>query len=357
MSLAKHPWIVLVGGLLTAWVATPALAAPQTCFGHQATIIGTKGDDRIVGTATRDVIVGRAGADTVRSLDGNDLVCGGGGEDRLILGPGADKGKGQGRDDLIKGLGGRDLILGGRGDDFEGGLYGGRNRDRLVGGRGDDYLEGGSGKDVNRAGTGFDLMIDGPHAFDDEYFGGRGFDNVRWIGRSPVVVDLRTGQATGHGGDTLASIEHIDGGEGSDTLIGNSASNDIDGFGGNDHIEGRAGDDFLNGGSGTDSDQRRSRWRHLSTWRDRSQLRVQLTEGAHGSHNSPSSRARRRGESARGAERRLFVQTSRPRHKRLEPPQRVRELPQRDLTRVGSHALGIKGQSYGNAPLLARGSS
>ncbi len=102
------------------------------------------------------------------------------------------------------------------------------------------------------------------------------------------------------GDDTLASIEHIDGGEGSDTLIGNSASNDIDGFGGNDHIEGRAGDDFLNGGSGTDSINGGPRWRHLSTWRDRSQLRVQLTEGAHGSHNFPRAAERDGAESLRG---------------------------------------------------------
>ena len=106
---------------------------------------------------------------------------------------------------------------------------------------------------MSRAGQGFDLMIDGAHAFDDKYFGGGGFDNVRWIGGSPVTVDLRTGQATGHGSDTLASIEHIDGGEGSDTLIGNGAPNEIHGFGGNDQIEGRAGDDLLNGGHGTDS--------------------------------------------------------------------------------------------------------
>ncbi len=79
-------------------------------------------------------------------------------------------------------------------------------------------------------------MIDDPHAFDDRYFGGRGFDNVRWIGGSPVMVDLRTGQATGHGSDTLVSIEHIDGGEGSDTLIGNGAPNEIGGFGGDDQM-------------------------------------------------------------------------------------------------------------------------
>jgi Ca2+-binding RTX toxin-like protein len=96
-------------------------------------------------------------------------------------------------------------------------------------------------------------MIDGAHAFDDKYFGGVGFDNVRWIGGLPVTVDLRTGQATGHGSDLLASIEHIDGGEGADTLIGNGAPNEIHGFGGNDQIEGRAGDDLLNGGHGTDS--------------------------------------------------------------------------------------------------------
>ncbi len=80
MRLAKRYGSFSVGlGLLAAWVATPALAASQTCFGHQATIIGTRGDDRIVGTAARDVIVGMAGDDTVRSLDGNDLVCGGAG--------------------------------------------------------------------------------------------------------------------------------------------------------------------------------------------------------------------------------------------------------------------------------------
>jgi len=68
-----------------------------------------------------------------------------------------------------------------------------------------------------------------------------------------VMVDLRTWQATGHRSDTLASIEHIDGGEGSDTLIGNGAINEIDGFGGDDHIEGRSGGDLLKGGRGTDS--------------------------------------------------------------------------------------------------------
>jgi len=39
------------------------------CFGRLATIIGTRGADRIVGTPKHDVIVG---------LDGNDRIKGGG---------------------------------------------------------------------------------------------------------------------------------------------------------------------------------------------------------------------------------------------------------------------------------------
>jgi hypothetical protein len=39
------------------------------CFGRLATIIGTRGADRIVGTPKHDVIVG---------LDGNDRIEGGG---------------------------------------------------------------------------------------------------------------------------------------------------------------------------------------------------------------------------------------------------------------------------------------
>jgi len=61
------------------------------CLGKKATIVGTKGRDRLTGTPRRDVIVALGGADEVRGLAGPDLICGGKGRDRLFGGAGKDK--------------------------------------------------------------------------------------------------------------------------------------------------------------------------------------------------------------------------------------------------------------------------
>ncbi|HEV2791073.1 MAG TPA: hypothetical protein VGV69_07220 [Solirubrobacterales bacterium] len=61
------------------------------CFGKKATIVGTRGRDRLAGTPRRDVIAALAGADEVRGLSGPDLICGGKGRDRLFGGAGRDK--------------------------------------------------------------------------------------------------------------------------------------------------------------------------------------------------------------------------------------------------------------------------
>jgi Ca2+-binding RTX toxin-like protein len=69
------------------------------CAGRRATIVGTRGGERLVGTARRDVIAALSGNDVVRGRGGSDLICGNGGNDRLIGG------------------GGRDRLLGGSGND------------------------------------------------------------------------------------------------------------------------------------------------------------------------------------------------------------------------------------------------
>jgi uncharacterized delta-60 repeat protein len=61
------------------------------CFGHKATIVGTRHRDILVGTPHRDVIVGLAGNDTIRGRGGNDLICGGTGKDFIVGGPGRDR--------------------------------------------------------------------------------------------------------------------------------------------------------------------------------------------------------------------------------------------------------------------------
>jgi len=134
--------------------ASPALAAPPTCAGASATIVGTDGADLLVGTPGPDVIVG---------LGGNDYIAGGGGADLICGGPG------------------RDNLSGGGGDDL---LNGGAGRDRLAGNVGDDLLLGGAGRDVLRSGSGVDRSS-----------GGR---NTDWCSEALVVrqCELGPGAAT-----------------------------------------------------------------------------------------------------------------------------------------------------------------
>jgi len=61
------------------------------CLGRRATIVGTRGPDKLVGTRRRDVIAGLGGKDTIRGLGGADLICGGKGRDKILGGPGHDR--------------------------------------------------------------------------------------------------------------------------------------------------------------------------------------------------------------------------------------------------------------------------
>ena len=114
-------------------------AAPPTCDGMRATVVGIPDPDGgrtvIMGTPGDDVIVGTSGHDVIRALDGNDVVCAGGGRD-VVFG-------GRGRD-VIRGEGGMDKMIGGAGADT---VYGGAARDVLKGGSGSDRVLGGAGDD------------------------------------------------------------------------------------------------------------------------------------------------------------------------------------------------------------------
>jgi predicted extracellular nuclease len=90
------------------------------CLGQPATIVGTRGDDRISGTSGPDVIVADDGNDRIDAGGGDDVVCAGSGDDR------------------VDGEDGNDRLFGGRGDDR---LDGGSGRDQVDGGPGDDREE------------------------------------------------------------------------------------------------------------------------------------------------------------------------------------------------------------------------
>ncbi len=125
---------VLVAGN-SATGTSELYTASGTCYGFNATIVGTAGDDDIAGTAGRDVILGLAGNDRISAGDGDDIVCAGTGNDQVSGGSGAD---------VLLGGEGIDQLVGGDGADA---LFGELGDDALVGGNGTDLADGGAGTD------------------------------------------------------------------------------------------------------------------------------------------------------------------------------------------------------------------
>lgn len=66
-----------------------------TCYGLQATIRGSLGDDVIHGTDKGDVIRAYGGNDIIHGAKGNDYICGGRGDDTINGGQDYDRARGQ----------------------------------------------------------------------------------------------------------------------------------------------------------------------------------------------------------------------------------------------------------------------
>ena len=129
------------------------VGSAATCSNRPATIIGTRGNDRLEGTPGLDVIVAFEGDDVINGLGGNDLVCAGDGNDIVAGGPGDDFLDGENGNDRLMGNSGKDLLSGESGNDK---LKGGSGKDTLLGGAGRDVLRGGKGPDALRGGPGKD---------------------------------------------------------------------------------------------------------------------------------------------------------------------------------------------------------
>jgi Ca2+-binding RTX toxin-like protein len=83
--------VLAVTGALALSSAGPAQsAAPVTCGGRVATIVGTVGRDVLRGTDGDDVIAALGGDDVVLGMGGNDIICGGHGRDVVNGGRGQD---------------------------------------------------------------------------------------------------------------------------------------------------------------------------------------------------------------------------------------------------------------------------
>jgi Ca2+-binding RTX toxin-like protein len=256
------------------------------CFGHQATIIGTNGNDRLYGTKGNDVIIGMGGADLISAGLGADLICGGIGDDQLYGLAGRDKLDGGEGADTISGGDDNDYLYGDGGDDSidgEGGtdyIYGGNDQDTLFGGTSGDIAPaptptataspgaspaptGGGGGALGA--DSIDYVYGGPGG--DTLDGGDMNDNLYGQGANDTLMgqdgnDRMVGGPGrdvfdgGAGNDTMtgaAGDDSFDGGEGNDTVYGDAGQDDVEGGAGEDTVYGGLGDDLLNGGDGGDT--------------------------------------------------------------------------------------------------------
>jgi Ca2+-binding RTX toxin-like protein len=296
--------------LVTTLLPTVSSAAPITCHGRQATLVGTDGADQLIGTPGRDVIAAGPGDDVVAGRGGRDLVCGGPGSDRVWGGGKPDRLLGEDGDDVLHdaGLSGDDRLVGGPGDDVVRAtrrsgvgftsrvLRGGPGADRLV-------STVASQRDVLRGGPGTDMLVSSGLVFDetvgsnpDELSGGPGADlligqhggltdffmlgdgdvvKVRRAGDDsvptaprlnyrrapgPVLVDLEAGFGKVIGSAVQDSVvglanagqDVVLGTKGSDQLFGRDVPPPGDDWAGQDFLVGRGGNDLIHGRAGDD---------------------------------------------------------------------------------------------------------
>lgn len=255
-------------------------------------LYGSEGDDTLTGFAGGSYLEGGGGNDLLNAADGttadliyggagDDTISAGGGNDIIVIDQGADRVDGGAGTDIVDlttrvgptevwldqdapaggirlanvegvviGAGGA-RVFGGAGSDF---LIGGGGRDELNGGGGVDFLVGQAGDDTLRGGDGGDLLDGGSGG--DLLDGGDGYDYADYSSApGSLTVDMRlaTAQQTGHGLDTLISIEGLYGSVHSDTLAGNASANFIAADDGENRVDGFEGNDIIYTGNGADT--------------------------------------------------------------------------------------------------------
>ncbi len=228
---------------------------------------GTGDRDYYVGSRFGDIIDGFGGDDTLFGGAGNDTLRGGDGFGNLLVGgAGADTLDGRGGNSIMSY---QDATAGvyyvftdlgnatgdARGDlpiainaiwgsDFNDVIGIGEGNNSLRGLGGDDWLWGQGGDDVLDGGTGGDIL-----------FGGAGSDTISYQNAATGIYLVFTdfGNRTGESmGDTLISVENINGSQFGDILGIGEDDNCLFGAGGDDILLGQGGNDTIDGGQGDD---------------------------------------------------------------------------------------------------------
>jgi predicted extracellular nuclease/Ca2+-binding RTX toxin-like protein len=277
-------------------------------------IQGLGGDDVLLGEEGNDTLLGGSGNNTLEGAGGNDVLAAGGGDDLISGGAGTDRltysdrpatspvtvalrhhtgpafdgalgglsyttqngNKALGEDDWVfedvedlrgssgaddlTGSDGPNVITGLEGSDVIRGLGGAdvvraaSGLDEIYGGEGADIIQDGEGADRTYGEGGDDLLYGDPGA--DLLRGGPGIDQAEYGGRTValnITLDAGTNDDGAAGeGDDIQTVERVQTGSGSDTIVGNADDNWLRGNGGEDTIDGRLGSDQLFGSTGND---------------------------------------------------------------------------------------------------------
>jgi Ca2+-binding RTX toxin-like protein len=232
-------------------------------------VVVTGGTPTVANTTLIQVF-GQAGNDTVTLNEASGALpranlFGGANNDTLTGGSGADQLFGQAGNDTLLGRGGFDIMTGGSendvltGGDADDQIFGEAGNDRMVWNPGDDtdLNEGGDGSDTVEANGG-----NGAEQFTATANGARvRFDR---LDPAPFSIDIGTSEklvlnANG-GNDSFSATGNlaaligitVDGGAGSDTILGSNGVDLLSGGDDNDFVDGQQGNDITFLGAGED---------------------------------------------------------------------------------------------------------
>ena len=230
--------ILVNNGAITVIGGTPTVANTA-----QIRVFGLNGQDVI----TLNQANGALPAAHLYGGAGNDTLTGGAGSDQLF---------GQAGNDTLIGAGGLDLLFGGGENDT---LTGGDDDDQVFGQGGSDRAiwNPGDDTDLNEGGAGGDTVEVNGGGAAEQFTATANGTRVRFdrVDPAPFAIDIGTSEKlvlNANGGDdsfsatgNLAALIAItvDGGAGTDTILGSN---------GGDLLLGGDGDDFLDGQQGND---------------------------------------------------------------------------------------------------------
>ncbi|UYM03384.1 calcium-binding protein [Solicola gregarius] len=290
---------VAAAGLLVAvtTLGEPSAGAADeddTCKGRTVTLAGTEDDDELTGTPGDDVIRAYTGDDVIDGRGGDDVLCGDSGADELYGGAGddalhggpyklySDEGSNAAEGDVLSGGSGNDRIFGGGRSSNEAIHISPAHHtpDRV------EFPEARGGITVTEngvvtgSGIGRDLVFDVPHVVGTDWpdditvrghaivSAGGGNDRVAAVAGGPDESLYPT--LLGEDGDDRLDASRsntpgywLDGGEGTDTLIGSRYDDSIGDHDDDGVVTAGGGDDrvdvtsqmTVSGGSGADAIQ------------------------------------------------------------------------------------------------------